>query len=58
LKPDWLLEKAEEAVSLTDGMGNIVNLHAQLPLDQEVNMQKVLYKGFLGDAMDGIRSDT
>jgi len=53
LKPDWLLEKGEEAIRLTDGMGNLVNLHALATLDQEASCAKVLYKGFLGDAMMG-----
>jgi asparagine synthase (glutamine-hydrolysing) len=53
LKPDWLLSKAEDAVRLTDGMGNLVNLHALAALDQETQHVKVLYKGFLGDAMMG-----
>ena len=53
LKPDWLLVKAEEAVRLTDGMGNLVNLHALATLDQEAELVKVIYKGFLGDAMMG-----
>jgi len=53
LRPDWLLEKGEEAIRLTDGMGNIINLHALAALDRETEFAKVLYKGFLGDAMMG-----
>ena len=53
LKPDWLMEKAEEAVRLTDGMGNLVNLHALETLGQEAHHSRVIYKGFLGDAMMG-----
>ncbi len=53
LKPDWLLSKAEQAVRLTDGMGNLVNMHALATLDQEAEHVRVLYKGFLGDAMMG-----
>ncbi len=53
LKPDWLLEKAEEAVRITDGMGNLINMHALATLDQEAELVNVLYKGFLGDAMMG-----
>lgn len=53
LKPDWLLEKAEEAVRITDGMGNLVNMHALATLEQEAQSVNVLYKGFLGDAMMG-----
>jgi asparagine synthase (glutamine-hydrolysing) len=53
LKPDWLLDKAEQAVRVTDGMGNLVNLHAYATLDAEADLAKVIYKGFLGDAMFG-----
>lgn len=53
LKPDWLLEHAEACVRSTDGMGNIVNLHARATLDQQAPHANVLYKGFLGDAMMG-----
>ena len=53
LKPDWLLSKAQEAVLITDGMGNIVNMHALATLEPEAEYAKVIYKGFLGDAMMG-----
>ncbi len=53
LKPDYLLHKAEEAVRLTDGMGNIINMHALATLEEETQFAQVLYKGFLGDAMMG-----
>ena len=53
LQPDWLLHKAEEAVQITDGMGNLVNMHALATLDQEVKIAPIIYKGFLGDAMMG-----
>lgn len=53
LKPDWLIEKADEAVRLTDGLGNITNLHALAAAPQEGAISKVLFKGFLGDAMFG-----
>jgi asparagine synthase (glutamine-hydrolysing) len=53
LKPDWLLGKAEEAVRLTDGMGNLANLHALATLDQETQYSRIIFKGFLGDAMMG-----
>lgn len=53
LKPDWLLEKGEKAVRITDGMGNMVNLHALATLEQEAGLAKVIYKGFMGDAMFG-----
>jgi asparagine synthase (glutamine-hydrolysing) len=53
LKSDWLLEKANYAVRETDGMGNIVNLHALATLEEETEHAQILYKGFLGDAMMG-----
>lgn len=53
LKPDWLLQHAEDCVRATDGMGNIVNLHARATLDQQTQHAQLFYKGFLGDAMMG-----
>ncbi|MBE0411239.1 MAG: hypothetical protein IBX69_16070 [Anaerolineales bacterium] len=53
LKSDWLKDKAEEAVQLTDGMGNLVNLHALATLEGETQYSRVIFKGFLGDAMMG-----
>jgi asparagine synthase (glutamine-hydrolysing) len=53
LEPDYLLHTADNAVRLTDGLGNIINLHALATLDQEAEHAKVIYKGFLGDAMFG-----
>ena len=53
LKPDWLLEHAEECVRITDGMGNLVNLHARATLEEEAKYAQIMYKGFLGDAMMG-----
>ncbi|OQY93916.1 MAG: hypothetical protein B6D39_02320 [Anaerolineae bacterium UTCFX2] len=53
LGPEWLAEKAEEAVRLTDGLGNVINLHAIAAAPQEGAISRVLFKGFLGDAMFG-----
>lgn len=53
LKPDWLLEKANLGVRETDGMGNVINLHALATLEEETGHAQILYKGFLGDAMMG-----
>lgn len=53
LKPDWLLDQAERGVRITDGMSNVVNLHALATLDQTVEHSTILFKGFLGDAMFG-----
>jgi asparagine synthase (glutamine-hydrolysing) len=53
LKPDFLLRTAENSVRITDGLGNIVNLHAIANLDEEVSFSRVIFKGFMGDAMFG-----
>jgi asparagine synthase (glutamine-hydrolysing) len=53
LKPDWLQHQAKEAVRITDGMGNLVNLHAYATLEEETQHARVIYKGFMGDAMLG-----
>ena len=52
MQPDWLLGLAKESVRLTDGLGNIVNLHAMVTLENDVRAQ-VFYKGFLGDTLMG-----
>jgi hypothetical protein len=54
LKPDWLLGLANEAVRLTDGLGNVVNLHALAGIEEHARYAEVVFKGFLGDAMFGI----
>jgi asparagine synthase (glutamine-hydrolysing) len=53
LKPDWLRGQAEQGVRQTDGLANLVNLHAFANLEAEVRHSQVVYKGFLGDAMFG-----
>lgn len=53
LRPDWLLDLADECVRRIDGMGNVVNLHARATLDYQAPYVDVIYKGFLGDAMAG-----
>lgn len=53
LKPDWLLHKAEQAVRITDGMGNVTNLHALATAEAESRIAQVVFKGFMGDAMMG-----
>lgn len=53
LRPDWLLQYSNDCVRLTDGMANLVNLHARAALDDEVQFAQILFKGFLGDAMFG-----
>jgi len=53
LKPDWLAGMADDAVRATDGLGNIVNLHAMANVEAQSRHAGVLYKGFLGDALLG-----
>jgi asparagine synthase (glutamine-hydrolysing) len=53
LKSDWLLSLAQDAVRITDGMGNVVNMHALATLQEETRYSNVIFKGFLGDAMMG-----
>jgi asparagine synthetase B (glutamine-hydrolysing) len=53
LPSDWLLHGANEAIRVTDGLGNIVNLHALATAEAAGRDAQVIYKGFLGDAMFG-----
>jgi len=53
LKPDWLAGLGETAVRATDGLGNIVNLHAMANVEAQSRHASVLFKGFLGDALLG-----
>jgi asparagine synthase (glutamine-hydrolysing) len=53
LQPDAMMRTAENAVRITDGLGNIVNMHALATLEEQVKYARVIYKGFLGDAMFG-----
>jgi hypothetical protein len=53
LQPDWLASKAREAVRITDGNANVVNMHALATLEEETQHAQVFFKGFLGDAMMG-----
>jgi asparagine synthase (glutamine-hydrolysing) len=53
LKSDWLIEMADAAVRATDGLGNIVNLHAMATVEAQSRHADILYKGFLGDALLG-----
>jgi len=53
LPSDWLLHKAMEGVRITDGLGNIVNLHALATAEAVVQETRIIYKGFMGDAMLG-----
>jgi asparagine synthase (glutamine-hydrolysing) len=53
LKPDWLLGSAREAVRVTDGLANVVNLHVLATRDAQAATAQILYKGFMGDAILG-----
>jgi len=53
LKPDWLLSLAETGARITDGMGNLVNMHALAVIEEQSHDAQIFYKGFLGDAMFG-----
>jgi len=53
LPSDWLLHKAMEGVRITDGLANIVNLHALATAEEVAQETQVIYKGFMGDAMLG-----
>jgi asparagine synthase (glutamine-hydrolysing) len=53
LSPDWLARLAEKAVRITDGMGNLVNLHVLAIAEAARQHAEIVYKGFLGDAMFG-----
>jgi asparagine synthase (glutamine-hydrolysing) len=53
LSSDWLVNEAGNAVRITDGMGNLVNLHALAVVRRARRFVDVLYKGFFGDAMFG-----
>jgi asparagine synthase (glutamine-hydrolysing) len=53
LLPDYLLSKAQEGVMLTDGMENCIHMHALATLREEAESAKIIYKGFMGDALMG-----
>ena len=57
LQPDYLLDKAEEGIRLTEGMQNCIHMHALATLTDEVKHVNVIYKGFLGDALMGHFTD-
>ncbi len=53
LQPDYLLGKAVEGVRLTDGLENCVHMHSLATLKEEADSAKIMYKGFMGDALMG-----
>jgi asparagine synthase (glutamine-hydrolysing) len=53
LKPDYLLSRVEEGVSLTDGLQNCVHMHTLATLEKVAETAGLIYKGFMGDALTG-----
>jgi asparagine synthase (glutamine-hydrolysing) len=53
LKPDYLLSRVEEGVSLTDGLQNCVHMHTLATLEKVAETAGLIYKGFMGDALMG-----
>lgn len=53
LKEDYLIERAEEGVYLTDGMESCAHMHVLANLRSQAELVKVIYKGYLGDALMG-----
>jgi asparagine synthase (glutamine-hydrolysing) len=51
LKPDYLLDVADEAVLLTDGMESCVHVHALANLPDQAEYVEVLYTGYLMDSL-------
>lgn len=53
LRGDYLLNLAEEGIRITEGMQNCVHMHALATLQDEIKHAKLIYKGYLGDALLG-----
>lgn len=53
LQPEWLKHQAQEAVRLSDGMGNVTAMHALANVEEETRFARIIYKGFMGDGMTG-----
>jgi asparagine synthase (glutamine-hydrolysing) len=53
LPSDYLVDKADEGLMLTDGMVNSVHMHALATLEEQTDIAKIIYKGFFGDALMG-----
>ncbi len=53
LQPDYLLQYAEQGVALVDGLESCTHMHALATLKEEVSQARVLFKGYLGDALVG-----
>lgn len=53
LKPNYLLNVGEEGVRLTDGLNSCVHMHGLATLQAQAKYARVLYIGFMGDALMG-----
>ncbi|MFV2045721.1 MAG: asparagine synthase-related protein, partial [Anaerolineales bacterium] len=51
LKPDYLLEVAEEGVRLTDGMESCVHMHALAHVNTQAKHVDIIYTGYLVDSL-------
>jgi asparagine synthase (glutamine-hydrolysing) len=53
INSDYLVDVAEEGIRLTDGLENCIHMHSLASLKQETEIVKIIFKGFLGDALTG-----
>jgi len=53
LKSDYLIQYANKGVRLSDGLANVMHMHTLPNLTDQAARAKVIYKGFLGDALMG-----
>lgn len=53
LESDYLIQYANKGVRLSDGMANVVHMHTLPNLASQAGRARIMYKGFLGDALFG-----
>jgi asparagine synthase (glutamine-hydrolysing) len=53
LRSDYLIQCANKGVRLSDGLANVVHMHTLPNLSDQASHAKIIYKGFLGDALMG-----
>jgi asparagine synthase (glutamine-hydrolysing) len=58
LKPDFLIEMAEEGVRLTDGLNSCRHMHALAPLREVAQQVQVVFTGSVGDSLMGDHART
>jgi asparagine synthase (glutamine-hydrolysing) len=51
LRPDYLIEVAENAVRITEGMQSCIHMHAFANVDDLAHIAPVVYKGLLGETL-------